>query len=187
MPARPADAGPIETLCPRPGHARASFVLTGDPHMRFFMTSILVSSFVAATLIGCGEKKAAPASETPAAAEEKKADETKAEDKKAEAPKEEAEKAEAEKAEAPKAAAPAAAAPAEAKASAEDCKAACENMTKILMDSMPADLPPEVKAEAQKQLASCPAQCQAQSTPAQAKCIGAAKSPADMEKCAGGK
>ncbi len=148
--------------------------------MRNLMITILVSSFVAATLVGCGGDKAAPAAES-AKTEAKKAEPAKAEAKKAEPA-----KAEAKKAEPAKAAAPAAPAPADGKASAADCKAACDNMTKILMASLPPETPAEVKAEAQKGLATCPAECQKESTAAEAKCIGAAKSPEDMEKCAGG-
>jgi hypothetical protein len=151
--------------------------------MRNLMTTILVSSFVAATLVGCGGDKAAPAAE-PAKTEAKEGEPAKTEAKKAEPAKAEAKKAEPAKAAAPAAAAPAAAA-ATGKASAADCKAACDNMTKILMAAMPADIPAEVKAGALKELASCPAECQKESTAAEAKCIGAAKSPEDMEKCAG--
>ena len=118
--------------------------------MRNFMTMFIIGSFVAASLIGCGGDKAAPAAEEPA-----------------------------------KAAAPAPAA-ADGKASAADCTAACDNMKKILMASLPAETPAAVKAEAEKELAACPAECQKESTAKEAKCIAAAKSPEDMEKCAGG-
>ena len=140
--------------------------------MRTLLITIVVSSFLAVTALGCGKDKAAD----PAPAAEKAEPAKKGEAKKAEPKKEEAKKAEAKKA------APAAA---DGKPSAADCKAACDNMAKLLMASLPADTPAEVKAEAAKGLAACPGECVKESTAAEVKCLAAAKTQADMEKCAG--
>ena len=147
--------------------------------MRTLLISILVSAFLAVSAIGCDKEKAAD----PAPAAEKAEPAAKDEAKKPEAKKSEAKKSEAKKPEAkkPEAKNPAA----DGKASAADCKAACDNVTKVLMALLPAETPDADKAEVMKELASCPADCVKETSAAEAKCLAAAKTEADMEKCAG--
>lgn len=142
--------------------------------MRTLLISILVGAFLAVSAIGCDKEKAAD----PAPAAEKAEPAAKDEAKKPEAKKSEAKKPEAKKPEAKKPAA-------DGKASAADCKAACDNVTKVLMALLPAETPDADKAEVMKELASCPADCVKETSAAEAKCLAAAKTEADMEKCAG--
>jgi hypothetical protein len=103
---------------------------------------------------------------------------------KAEAPKAEAPKAGAPKAEAPKAAAPKAAA-APASAGDADCKAACANLTKLMMSTLPPETPANMREGAMKELATCPADCAKESNPAEVKCLISATSMGDLQKCTG--
>ena len=53
-----------------------------------------------------------------------------------------------------------------------------------MLAELPKDVPPGARAELAKEMASCPAQCEKESKPAEVKCLLAAKALADLEKCA---
>jgi hypothetical protein len=155
--------------------------------MRALHVSAILLALSLLIPVGCSGDKA-PA-EAPEAAEKKaeaptvvpeavaKPQAPKAEAKaesKAEAPKAEASKAEASKVEA-----------APTGAGGAGCAAACANLTKLMLSTLPPQTPPAVRESVMKELAGCPADCAKESNPGETKCLISATSMADLQKCTG--
>ena len=142
--------------------------------MRALRLSMILLAGSLLILVGCGGDKAPTV--VPEAVAKPQA--PKAEAPKVEAPKVET-KANAAKTNAPKAEA------APAGAGGAGCAAACANLTKLMLSTLPPQTPPAVREGVMKELAGCPADCAKESNPAEIKCLISATSMADLQKCTG--